>query len=427
MSSVSTAVPVRPLAPAGAWRLIAPLAALHGAMFVFDLAHPQRFLNADRAGERLEVIKGFGRALRSGDALAYAASHGIVGDWLPQAALYLAGGQSFVIAAQLVLALLSVLWVLELGQRVGLDGRAATLAAAIYALLPHSLVFPHQLASEAIFVPLVILSFRLASGAGSGLAIGAATLVRPITMLWPFIHAFARRPWQAYLVLALLPLFAWMSFMLVATGEFSMGRSGHDLGNNLYYRLQRLGGDLPPGEGPAVRPEGQTKATLGEYFAFVTAHPAVTAKYAARDMAVMGFKSGIERLVLDYLDLYPEERSELQAADGGWRSRVDRGGAAALLDLARSQPALFAAAAAGALAFTALMALALYGALRWARKGERGGERLALIGFVIYIFATTQAVDAAQSRLRAVAEFAICLLALAGWRALARRKESRGG
>jgi len=141
----------------------------------------------------------------------------------------------------------------------------------------------------------------------------------------------------------------------------------------------------------------------------------------------MGFKSGIERLLLDYLNLYPDSRSELQAADGGWRSRVDRGGAAALLDLARSQPALVATAAAGALAFTLLMALALYGALRWARKGERSAERLALIGFVIYIFATTQAADAAQSRLRACAEFAICVLALAGWKALARRREGRGG
>src|SRR5204863_2443547 len=34
-----------------AWRLALPLGGLHAAMFVYDLAHPGRFLNADRAGE----------------------------------------------------------------------------------------------------------------------------------------------------------------------------------------------------------------------------------------------------------------------------------------------------------------------------------------------------------------------------------------
>ena len=70
-----------------------------------------------------------------------------------------------------------------------------------------------------------------------------------------------------------------------------------------------------------------------------------------------------------------------------------------------------------------LMLFAVYGAARWARSPER----LALVAFVIYIFATTQAVDAAQSRLRAPAEFAICLLAIAGWQALKRRARRHGG
>src|SRR5205085_61587 len=163
--------------------------------------------------------------------------------------------------------------------------------------------------------------------------------VRPITALWPLVHVVAKEKRRAYLLLAFAPLLAWMSIVFVATGEFSMGRSGHDLGNNIYYRLQRIGGALPPAERPAVRPDGETKATLG------------------------------------------------------------------------------------ALAFTLLMLFAVYGAARWARSPER----LALVAFVIYIFATTQAVDAAQSRLRAPAEFAICLLAIAGWQALKRRARRHGG
>ena len=417
MTALSQRLIVVPAFGAAAWRLPLTLGALHAAMFVYDLAHPERFLNADRAGERIQVVEGFARALQAGDALAYSTSHGIIGDWLPQALLYALGGQYFVIAAQVLLALASILWVRTIGVRLGVREPQAHGAALLYALLPHTLVFPHQLASEAISVPLVILGFRLVAGAPAGLAIGAATLVRPITALWPLLHVVAKGRRRAYLIAAFAPLLAWMSVVWIATGEFSMGRSGHDLGNNIYYRLQRIGAGVPPAQRPPVRPAGPTKATLGEYVTFVVSHPLVTAKYAAVDMAVMTFKSGVERIVLDYLDLYPAEGRELKVAATGWRSRVDRGGVGALLVLAREQPALIVTATAGALAFTALMLLAAYGALRW----ERGAERLALVAFIVYIFVTTQAVDAAQSRLRAPAEFAICLLAIAGGQALKRR------
>src|SRR5258708_13538823 len=117
-------------------RLVAPLAALHGAMFLYDLQHPQRFLNADRAGERIEVIRGFAAALRAGDTIAYSVGHGIVGDWLPQALLYILGGQYLVIAAQVILALASVLWVREIGLRLGLSDSHPDPPAPALAPLP---------------------------------------------------------------------------------------------------------------------------------------------------------------------------------------------------------------------------------------------------------------------------------------------------
>src|SRR5258708_33080044 len=80
-------------------RLVAPLAALHGAMFLYDLQHPQRFLNADRAGERIEVIRGFAAALRAGDTIAYSFGPGLVGDWFPQEVLFHLGGTRLVLAA----------------------------------------------------------------------------------------------------------------------------------------------------------------------------------------------------------------------------------------------------------------------------------------------------------------------------------------
>jgi hypothetical protein len=401
-----------PAVPGAAMRIMAPLAALHGAMFLYDLRHPERFLNGDRALERIEVIQGLAQ---TNDLTGYLTSHGIAGDWLPQALLYLAGGQYLVIAVQVVLTLFSILWVMQIAQRLGLGERAAGAAAVLYALLPHTLVFPHELATEGIFCPLVILAFRLGANASGGLALGLATLIRPLTALWPFVV------WRrSFIVLALAPLLAWMSFMYIATGEFSMGRSGHDLGNNLYFRMQRMSSELPKAERPPERGPGQTKATIGEYAAFVAAHPVLAAKHSARDVGVLTVKSGIERIVLDYLDLYPESRKELQSSDSGWRAQVEqRGVVAALWEVFRQQPGLIVCSALGAALFVVFMALAACGAL----SRIRSREWLLLAAFVVYIFATAQAVDAAHSRHRAPAEFALCILAVAGWLALRRRGE----
>jgi hypothetical protein len=69
------------------------------------------------------------------------------------------------------------------------------------------------------------------------------------------------------------------------------------------------------------------------------------------------------------------------------------------------------------------MALAAYGALTSRRKREW----LLLTLFVLYVAATAQLVDRAQSRHRAPAEFALCLLAAAGWAALRARRQKTDG
>lgn len=412
---------VRWPAAAAGWPVIAALFTAHWAMLVFDLLHPDRFLNADRALGRIAVIEGFGEALRDGQAIAYLTAHGVVGDWLVQGLVYLAGGQYLVIALQVVLALASVFWVREIAERLGLPQRQASAAALLYGLLPHTLVLPHQLAAEAVFSPLVVLSFRLSVSRPAGFALGLATLVRPLTLLWPFVAA-ALQPVRAqrsvYVAAALAPVLAWMTCVYVATGEFSMGRSGHDVGANLYQRMQRMGATLPEAERPAARPAGATKATIGEYIAFAAAHPVVTAAHGLRDLAAMGAKSGLERLTLDYLDLFPDLRKSLQSGSGGWRTRVEQGGAlATFIQLVRTEPGLVVTSTVASVVFIVLMALALAGAIAL----RRNAQGLVLAGFVVYVFVTAQAVDAAQSRHRAPAEFALCILALAGWSRLTRR------
>ena len=406
-------------------RLLLAFAAIHAAMFAYDLHHPERFLRADRADERLQSVQSFIAALQSGGDLAsFFASHGVPGDWLPQALLYLAGGPLLVIAAQIALALASILCVWRIGKAIGLGERGALASAALYGALPHTLVFPHQLASEAIFVPLVVFGFALAVGARSGLAFGLASLIRPVTLLWPPVHLafFAGRTWRKTLVfmaLALAPMIAWTAFIHAQTGEVSMGRSGHDLGHNLYERVQRMGASLPQEERPRIMPLGYTTLSIREYLRFVAHHPAAAAAHSARDLATLGVKSGVERLTIDYLDLFPSSRA-LQDSASGWRAQVEQKGfATALLGLWRAQSGLLTVSALAALLFVAFMALAVCGS--WSKDPGRW----LLVGFVVYIFFTAQAVDAAQSRHRAPAEFALCLLAVAGWQRLRAWKGER--
>jgi hypothetical protein len=135
-------------------------------------------------------------------------------------------------------------------------------------------------------------------------------------------------------------------------------------------------------------------------------------------VATLSFKSGIERVVLDYLDLFPDKRKQIQESDSGWRKQLEvNGPIAALKALLAGNWALTVISLAGAVAFTLLMALAIKGAFSAAADNRL---KLLLAGFVVYVFVTAQAVDAAASRHRAPAEFAICLLALL---ALARRPD----
>lgn len=399
----------------GLQRLLLAFAAIHAAMFAYDLHHPARFLRADRADERLQSVQSFIDALQSGgDLSSFFASHGVPGDWLPQALLYLWGGQFLVIAVQIALVLASISCVYRIGRAIGLGGRGALVSAALYGALPHTLVFPHQLASEAIFVPLVVFAFAGVTGLRTGLAFGIATLIRPVTLLWFPIHAFLTKGSKAlFLAAALGPMLAWMGFVYVETGQVSMGRSGHDLGHNLYIRAQRMGATLPEAERAPLKPPGQTTMRLREYLAFTAQHPGTAAEHSARDFATLAVKSGIERLAIDYLDLFPQSRAALQDSDSGWRAQVEQKGLAqAMLGLWQAQSGLLLVSGAGALLFVALMALAVAGAFSSSRA------RLLLAGFALYIFFTAQAVDAAQSRHRAPAEFALCLLAVAGWQRL---------
>ncbi|MCU6498858.1 hypothetical protein LPN04_13745 [Rugamonas sp. A1-17] len=415
-------------------------------MLAYDAAHPAVFFHADRATERWNVIQGWQAALDSGAGAQFLATHGNAGDYLVQAVLYQWLGELGVIMVQVCLALWSGWAVMRIALLLGLSERAAAATAGLYLLLPHTLVFPHQLASEAIYLPLLVVSLELvaramiggkAGAAGIGGAVLAgANLVRPITMLWPAVVALlmARagrwRAAAAHLLWALVPVLAWMSFVGAQTGHFGMGDSSRDVGHNLYQRLARTSETLAPAQAAQVR---QTYLNQGEtgslpplrYLHFACEHPGAFLRHSLRDVAVFFGKSGIERLSIDYLEVGGSDRRDLQRGDAGWRTHLEREGTWSTLQfLWREQGTVLLISLAGAALMVAFSLAALAGIqVLWRGRRQltsaQRGLALLLVALPLYILVFSQLVDAMQSRHRAPAEAALMLLAGLGvskWR-----------
>ena len=451
---------------AGRWPLRALLAvlALHLLMGLYDSAHPEVWLNADRAVTRWQDVQACIAAWDAGGLGQighFLAVSGNPGDYLLHAALYMIGGKGALIACQVALGLASGLAVFRLGRLLGLSPRGSEWATAIYLLLPHSLVFPHQLSTEAWHTPLVVIatwSFIAALGRqdarglglASGLLNGLAILVRPVTLLLPLLllalgwrQLRGRRLAALYLGGAFLPVLVWFAFVASQGGGFGFGPSGRDLGHNLYARVLRISHTLPEVEAEKVqRTYLHTNLSgpapkvlpLGDYVAFAAEYPAAVLQHSARDTAMFVVKSGLERIPIDYLEVNRESRAELQDDRSGWRFVMETQGVGRALGyLWRSQGPVLATSLLGAVLMVLLFSLALLGGVIGLRglngfgvaARQQGLARLTagmLAAVVVYILLVSQAVDAVQSRHRAPAEFALVLLAASGATWLARRR-----
>jgi hypothetical protein len=140
------------------------------------------------------------------------------------------------------------------------------------------------------------------------------------------------------------------------------------------------------------------------------------------------FKSGIERITLDYLGLLPEqERIETQRAhvgsSRGWAQEVRRRGALAATEFYLAKyPVVVGASLLSALAFgivTLIYAAGALDALVGLIKHTVDDRRLILALLAVfppYLFAASSVVSSMQSRHRAAAEFAMLIVAGNGLR-----------
>lgn len=429
---------------------------LHLALMGWDQVAPSAFLNADRARPRWELIQqwiAIGNLAPDARGSAWTAlllANGNPGDYLPQAIVLAALGREGLVAVQVGLMLLAGAAVHAIGRDLGLSPALARWATAAFLIWPHSLVFAHQLSTEAWHTPLLVIGTAaflrgVRAGAspmwwcGAGLLLGGATLVRPVTLLWPALLGLgwalrgATGRAATFVVVGLLPVLLWSAWMGVQTGHFGMGASSRDLGHNLYQRVARIVETLPADRQQQVRMTHLATTSkvlgVGDYASFAVSEPGATLQHLLRDAAVFAFKSGVERIPIDYVGLDPAQRARLQNGDLGWRRQLETDGPlAALGALWRDQGAVLVLGLLGVPLMAALWVLAARGAIRAWRNGPRretGRAAVAVLaGLLVYIAAMSTVADTVQSRLRAPAEFALFLLAVAGWPRRDRAREA---
>ena len=439
--------------------LLGCFAAVHCLFLALDARYPWVFLRGDRATTRMAEIEALHGLSDWHAIVAYLGSHGNIGDYAPQAVLYLAGGRPGVVIGQICLMLLSAVCVFRLAQLCELSARASCLATALYLGSPHSLVLPHQLCSEGLFVPLVAISTwatgeavrrrNQAALSCSGLLSGIATLVRPVILLWPVVVAFALRRHgaraapQIFAAAAYAPVILWMVFVWRETGTLGMGDSDHSLAVNLYGRVEAIAATMPPDDRQAIAArylvgERKNEVSASRYLSFAAHYPLAVLVYAVRDAEVFLFKSGVERVTVDYL-ADDQQVKTLQTRNGnGWREYWDKHGMLAAMGYGwRILGITFVISVLAAALQIAFIALAVVGAVqvlglirRHAPYRASGLAEFLVLALPIYFLVFSELADANQSRHRAPAEFALAILATHGiqrissaWRARTQRPQ----
>lgn len=426
-------------------RLFVIAAGVHAMMLLYDNFHPNIFLHADRAVARWKDISGLLSAFSAGESSHFLATHGVLGDYAFHAAFVYVGGRSLTQLLQVLFILIGSLAVYRLGRLCALDERSAVIGAAVFLLFPHTIVLPHQLTTEGLFTPLLVLAtWVIAEGVGpshkslhllllGGLMLGVATLVRPITLLWPLIVAcYLLRDGKAprtmlFVASAYFPIVVWSLLIFSWTNDWGLGESNHSLSRNLYMRAAKVVMTMPQANADSARAKYLVRGEKGnlaplEYFQFSIENPLPLMRQFSRDAAVFFSKSGVERLTIDYLDTPVAAKDHLQDYDTGWRRRWDRDGAISALRYlwTATGPVLLLMSITGAIAMLTISGLAFIGAGNFLTSTDAIAEnsrlaRMMICSLPAYTLLFSQVVPAVSSRHRAPSEFAFAILSVAGW------------
>jgi len=187
---------------------------VHGALFGFGLTNDNSLLSGDRSTARnatiayvfdVEKIGDYKLALNNkhtSDSIPHfggrVLNSGHAGDYLIQGSILALTNRHMLVLLQLALALISILCFFSLLKHSGFSVSTATVFTLFYLLLPGSLLPAHQLGSEALCIPCIIIACYLLvissehDGIDIAFIVGLLTLsvaifVRPQLVLFPFL------------------------------------------------------------------------------------------------------------------------------------------------------------------------------------------------------------------------------------------------
>ena len=422
--------------------LLLVMAAFHFLLLFYDGSHPQAFLTGDRGSERLTEIQQLHAILGSPNLVRdFLVRHGYAGDYLYQGVGLIVLGRMGLIVFQIVFSMLAMASLYHMAFLLTNSRRVALIAMLSLAVQPSSIIYPHQLVSESLFVPLIAISqyflARYALGPGrwrdtaiSGLLVGLAITIRPVALLWPLVVVGLWALWRhraprplprfAYLGTAFAPILAWVLFLWMATGSPSLGESEHDLNHNLYERVKLMALSLPEDQQRHVSashlrtlPGKPGAISLVHYLGFVCEYPGSYIRYLGHDLAVYVAKSEVSRVLLDYVPSVMNVPPDVKAF---WRRHWETDGLSGYLAyLWRTCPGFVLANVLGTsllLLFEGIAVFGLFLALRSPGVGPAGPRRLVTTlcaAYFVYGFLAGQVAYNVPARYRAPGEFAVAL------------------
>jgi len=249
---------------------------VHGLLIGFGPDNEEALLSADRSSSRnatiayvfdVEKLGGNSESPQVGPILKSVPpfgdrvfTSGHAGDYFISGAIIKLASTNALVLSQLLLALLSTFCVFVLLIYFGFSVHCATLATVFYLLLPGSLLPPHQLGSEAWFIPCAIIGCYLLivsshkDGVDKALVAGLllfsiAIFVRPQLTLFPFwvfvlYWLFSAKKLHVLLstILPLSLLFSVIWVILVVSNDtrFTLGAEDRGVGMTFYDTAEQM-------------------------------------------------------------------------------------------------------------------------------------------------------------------------------------------
>ena|GEM_PF-2910748 len=394
---------------------------------LYDASNPQAFLKGDRSENRMVNVRSILQAESWKDFINAILFNGLPGDYLWQAIIFRLFHKAIdarlaVILMQILLCAISIFYVALIADALTKNKRIVIFATLFYSVLPHNLVFPHWLVSEAFFVPFVIIAsyysisyFNSDTRRGSVLLIAllwaVCGLTRPNALLFPlflFILYQARMPSRCvshiiFLSLYILLISFWIIPSYCLTGNPNISAGYPKMFNRtLYSKADYLITALPAGaqqrEHEWLRKISETEFAPSQLFALYFRHPDRAALTTVIESAKMLLKL---------------DETNFLAYFSGWKAEREWG-KQLLTDfpsLIKREPLAASIVTLGAFVWIVPLILSFFGCIR-CLQAKNFVAQLLLVHAIYFLASALLGVDYAQGRHRYPVDFVIVIFAM---------------